>query len=263
MTVVLREEPIFQKQKYEFPRSVIFFGSLIVIVGIAVVGCAISFLYFHVHHGPGRLLASIVPIPTAVVDGRLVWYHQVAETANTLETEAGMSADEAIDRALIRAIRERIMEKIAESVSVPIVNDELVFAANLETAVLASSTYQSAARGRLERIVTKLGEGLPFYDLATQYSAHSSAASGGDLGYVDVSTLPVEVQSTVGNMAIGTTSDVIATEKSFWLYRVEDILEDEAGNVTTWLRVIEMKKDLLGTVVDAELARADVREFLH
>lgn len=263
MTVVLREEPVIPKVQYEFPRSVLIIGGFVIAVVVALFSCAFAFLYLHSHHGAGRVLANIVPMPAAIVDDRMVWYREISETANILEADAGLHENEAIDRALILAIRANVMETLAVDLSVEQVDDTLVFLRHLESAVLASDVYQSDARGRLERIVTKLAEGLPFYDVATQYSDHASSANAGDLGYIDSATLPPDIQAGLEQVMVGAVSDILETEKSFWLYLVEDRLVDEAGRTTTWLRVIEIKKDLLGTVVDAQLSQADVRVFLR
>lgn len=263
MTVVLREEPILPLQKFMLPRrvlAVIVLGTLFLLVSTSVV---VSFLYFHAHHGFGLTLANVVPVPAAVIDGSVVWYRQVAVTANELESEAGLSPTEAMQRALLLEAHERITERLASDLGVARSKDRLAFMTALEAAVLASDVHQADARAKVERLVVKMDQGLPFYDMAVQYSEGPSAETGGDLGFVDPETLPEDLRTAAKALAPGEVSDVVATEKSFWLVKREEMQESDEGGRLMWLRVIEVKKDLLGAVVDREFAGAEIRQLMR
>lgn len=262
MTVVLREEPLRPLAKFVVPRSVMIVTalfSLLVALAVSVVG---AYYYLHVHHGAGLTIAKVLPLPAVLVNGRVVWYVEVAETANALESEAQLNHAEAIERALLLEIREELMAQVAAELGVNVEADKLAFATALEAAVLASPEYQSGARARLERLQIKLDQGLPFYDLAVQYSEGASAAAGGDLGYVDPASLPEDLASTALTLSVGTISNIVATRASFWLAEAEDVIENDDGK-SVWLRVIEVKKDLLGVIIDDEYARANVRQLLR
>lgn len=263
MTVVLREEPILPLQKFMLPRRVLavfVLGGLFLLLSTLIVA---SFLYFHVHHGFGLALAKVVPVPAAVIDGTVVWYRQVAITANELEDEAGLPSEEAMQRALLLEARERIMKRLADELGVAQSDDRLGFATALETAVLASDAHQADARAKVERLVVKMEQGLPFYDMAVQYSEGPSAETGGDLGFVDPETLPEDLRTAAKALSPGEVSGVVETAMSFWLVKSEEAQEPQEDERLVWLRVIEIKKDLLGAVVDREFAGAEIRQLMR
>ncbi|MBI1908221.1 peptidylprolyl isomerase [Candidatus Uhrbacteria bacterium] len=264
MTVVLREEPVRPLRAFAtVPRSALVVLALSVVCAAAVIGIAAALLNSHVHRGAGLVLARIVPMPAATVDGEIVWYRDVAETAVMLEDTAGLAPEDAIVRAMELAMRQEIMERMAEELGVPVVDDDLAFAATLESAVLASDVYQAESRARLERLRLKLEEGLPFFDIAMQYSEGPSSSVGGDLGYIDPAALPEDLQSVASVIAPGVVEGPVETADAYWLCESQGEAEDEEGKRLVWLRVIEVKKDLLGDVVDREFATATIRQFLR
>lgn len=262
MTVVLREEPVLPIQKLYLPRRALAMLIVGIFFALAVGLLVVSFLFIHAHHGFWLQAAKVVPMPVAVVDNRVVWYRDVAMTANALEQEADLSNEEAIQRALLLEARAVIAERLGDELGVKRSDDRLVYAADLEAAVLASDKYQSDARAKAERLLLKMEQGLPFYDLAVQYSEGASAAVGGDLGYVDPQSLPEYLRTAALTLTPGVVSGVIATDESFWLAEVQqsEVTEDSQ---LVWLWVIEVKKDLLGAVVDREFAAAEIRQLMR
>lgn len=262
MTVVLREEPVLPIQKFRFPRRVLAVLTVGIFFALAVGLLVVSFLFIHAHHGFWLSAARITPMPAALVDGRVVWYGDVAVTANALEDEAELSDEEAIQRALLLEARAVIAERLGDELGVERNDDRLIYATELEAAVLASDKYQSDARAKAERLLLKMEQGLPFYDLAVQYSEGASAAVGGDLGYVDPQSLPEYLRTAAITMTPGVVSGVIATDESFWLAEVQEGEQPE-GSQLVWLRVIEVKKDLLGAVVDREFVAAEIKQLMR
>ena len=53
------------------------------------------------------------------------------------------------------------------------------------------------------------------------------------------------------------------THRAFWIVKAEDVIENDDGTRSVWLRVIEVKKDVLGDIVDERMETARVREFLR
>lgn len=77
--------------------------------------------------------------------------------------------------------------------------------------IFLSATPENEAQvmSDAQRIVAQVRQGASFVAYARQFSEASTAAVGGDLGYVLPAQLPTELQSVVATMAKGTVSDPI------------------------------------------------------
>ncbi len=263
MTVRLLEAAPQAVVRYKFSRVFVFIGVFGLVVGCGVVSILLAFWYFHVHNGFGKTLAQIIPVPAAIVDGNVVWYGEVAKNATALEDDAGLSSVEAMHRGLLLAERYEVTRQIGSTVGVDENDDRLVYDRAVEEALLASDNYQGEARSRIERLQAKLTQGIQFRDLATQYSEGASASVGGDLGYVDPAALPPDLNSVVQAMLPGTVSAITETRTSFWLVQCNEVIENGDGTKKAWLRVIEIKKDLLGPIIDRAMLTANIREFVR
>lgn len=289
------------------PPSAVSRRAVAVALGFAVVGvCALSifaaFFVFHAHHGAWRFVARVAPIPAAVVDGRVVWYHEVVERANALEKIDGVPPDVSMARALLRTERRAILLTLADRLDISITNDEIdgatevwsdlavletvagwtsrdvarygvaayMLAERVETAALADASLQATARARIERVQLKYEQGIGFADLALEYGEGDAAPSAGDIGFVDPATLPEELKTVASTIAAGDVSGIVETPFAFWMVKAEEVIENGSstalgtfgGTRSVWLRVIEVKKDLLGDVIDEQLRTARVRVFL-
>lgn len=257
-------------------RRVVWSVSIFCIIVGVMCTTSILFLYFGAHRGFAATLARIVPFPAAIVDGRVVWYSEVSERANALERISGVPSGEAMQRALLLSERYAVVKNLSDELRVtsepfyagesslpPLYQEVLRRESRLEAAVFSSERLQGASRAKIEAIQFKLQQGIGFADLATEYSEGDAAVFGGDIGYVNPSTLPEELQTTAKTLAAGETSSIVETAYGFWLAMADDVMHDESEERLISLRVIEIKKDLLGDVVDAELRRVRVREFLR
>jgi peptidyl-prolyl cis-trans isomerase SurA len=72
-------------------------------------------------------------------------------------------------------------------------------------------------RGRAERLVRDLRQGAPFDAIASQFSQSASAASGGDLGWVQQASLGPEIASVLDKMEIGSISDPVQVAAGFYI----------------------------------------------
>ncbi len=276
MSVVHYASPISADVPQPVSRRVVWSVSIFCAIVGVVCTMLILFLYFGAHRGFASVLARIVPVPAAVVDGRVVWYSEVSERANALERISGVPSGEAMHRALLLSERYAVVKNLSDELRVtpepfhagesslpPLYQAVLRRESRLEAAVFLSERLQSASRSKIEAIQLKLQQGIGFADLATEYSEGDAAVFGGDIGYVNPSMLPEELQTTAKTLAAGETSSIVETPYGFWLAKAEDVIESEGEERLILLRVIEIKKDLLGDVVDAELRRVRVREFLR
>lgn len=90
--------------------------------------------------------------------------------------------------------------------------------------IFLSATPESAAEARNNalRIVQQLRGGASFVAYARQFSEASTAALGGDLGWVRSAQLPEALAAAVQTMPVGTVSDPIAIPGGFSIIAVTD-----------------------------------------
>ena len=90
--------------------------------------------------------------------------------------------------------------------------------------IFISSTPETAAEARAnaQRIVQQVRGGAPFQAYARQFSEASTAALGGDLGWVRAEQLPAELSALVTQMPIGAVSDAIEVPGGFSIVALID-----------------------------------------
>ncbi|HEX8669777.1 MAG TPA: peptidylprolyl isomerase [Allosphingosinicella sp.] len=90
--------------------------------------------------------------------------------------------------------------------------------------IFLSATPETAAEARAnaQRIVEQLRGGASFLAYARQFSEASTAAVGGDLGWVRAEQLPEPLSNAVAQIPIGAISDPIAVPGGFSVVAVED-----------------------------------------
>ena len=91
---------------------------------------------------------------------------------------------------------------------------EIFLAATPETA--------AEARANAQRIVEQLRQGASFMAYARQFSEASTAAVGGDLGWVRAESLPETLAAAVQQLPVGYVSDPIAIPGGYSVLAVED-----------------------------------------
>ncbi|MFN4281479.1 MAG: peptidylprolyl isomerase [Alphaproteobacteria bacterium] len=126
----------------------------------------------------------------------IVWPKVVRRRAARLTTVA----EDEIDEALVR-IRENA-DKPTNLVSQIFLSVE-------------SPQDETEVRTNAERLYEQLVAGAPFPALAQQFSQDSSAATGGDIGWVEAGQMPPEVEEVLGQMPIGSLSVPIRSAEGY------------------------------------------------
>jgi peptidyl-prolyl cis-trans isomerase SurA len=86
----------------------------------------------------------------------------------------------------------------------------------------ATPATQPQILDNANKILTQLREGASFAGYARQYSEASTAAVGGDLGWVRPEQLPAPLANALHNMAAGAISDPIPVPGGFSIIAVQD-----------------------------------------
>jgi len=87
----------------------------------------------------------------------------------------------------------------------------------------AQTYYQGALQ-----LIEQLRRGVPFAVVAQQFSACTSAAAGGDLGWVRRGELPPELEQPVRELPIGSVTNPIPSEGAFMIMALRDKREAKA-----------------------------------
>lgn len=80
----------------------------------------------------------------------------------------------------------------------------------------------------IAEIQQQLADGVPFADLAAQYSVDvGSAANGGDLGYTNGSTFPPEFEAALAELEVGEVSAPVETSSGIHLIALTEVSEND------------------------------------
>ena len=90
---------------------------------------------------------------------------------------------------------------------------------------------KSDAQTRANRILTEARAGKDFAQLAKQESEDSTAAKGGELGWVTQEQLPSPLDKTAFSLAKGEISTVIETPTGFHIVKVEDVRDEKTQSL--------------------------------
>ena len=94
---------------------------------------------------------------------------------------------------------------------------------NIESAEYQTSHILVDEQQMADEIILKLNAGGDFAELAGQYSTDPSADSGGDLGWIQSTTLPPEFIAVVRELAVGDFSKTaVETEYGFHIIKLTD-----------------------------------------
>ena len=101
----------------------------------------------------------------------------------------------------------------------------------LRVAPGADAKQKSDAQARANRILIEARAGKDFAQLAKQESADSTAAKGGELGWVTQEQLPAPLNKNVFSLAKGEISNVIESPAGFHIVKVEDIRDEKTQSL--------------------------------
>lgn len=95
--------------------------------------------------------------------------------------------------------------------------------------------------GLADEILAKLKKGASFEDLSSQYSLAPNAKKGGDIGYVSHGELPKMFEDEIFALPPGSVSNVIRTESSFHIFKVDERRPPGAVDLATAEPVIRQR----------------------
>lgn len=90
----------------------------------------------------------------------------------------------------------------------------------------ATSETQPVVRAGAERIVQQIRQGAPFVAYARQFGESSTAAVGGDLGWVSAEQLPEPLAEAVRNLPVGQVSNPIPVPGGYSILVVQDTRQE-------------------------------------
>ena len=106
-----------------------------------------------------------------------------------------------------------------------------------------SPDQEQEADRNANRLVEQLRAGAGFAAVARQYSRGSTAANGGDIGWVRQGTQPVEIERVLAGMPVDAVSDPIHTVAGFYIVYLRDRRQLGGGDPND--TVVELKQILL------------------
>jgi peptidyl-prolyl cis-trans isomerase SurA len=96
----------------------------------------------------------------------------------------------------------------------------------------ADGSNQETALNKMESILAKLKQGVPFESLAEDSNISSLGARGGDLGMYLPSELSEQLRDVVGKMKAGEFSSILNTGNGYQIVYVQKIIETEAKSMS-------------------------------
>ena len=138
-------------------------------------------------------------------------------------------------------------------------------AVNLRYILIAAPESRAAEReeARVEAtgIVERLRKGEPFAPLAQQYSDDQTGLQGGDLGWLDVNSIPPLFQAYVARMKKGDTEGPIASSGGFHIVQLVDVRYDNSKIVQqTHARHILVRTNEVTSDADARQRLEQLRQ---
>ncbi len=113
-----------------------------------------------------------------------------------------------------------------------------------------------AAQKGATQLVAQLQQGAPFAAVARQFSASSTAAAGGDAGWISPGELPAEVDATLEKLRPGQLSQPIPVKDGVYIIYLKD---KRSGAGQTLVSLKQAAIALPATASDDELAAAKTK----
>jgi peptidyl-prolyl cis-trans isomerase SurA len=125
----------------------------------------------------------------------------------------------------------------------------------------ASPAQREEARLRALALVERVNQGEDFRSLAQQYSEDQSALQGGDLGWLEVNSVPPLLQPYVAKMQQGEVQGPIAAGRGFHIIQLVDVRSGDANIVRqTHARHILVRTNEVTSDGDARARLLQLRE---
>jgi len=155
------------------------------------------------------------------------------------EPEIAFQIKNAIDQILIQALLEK------EIIDKTVLSDddiEMYYEENKENywqeEEIHALNILVETQEKAEEIINELNEGKIFSDLAKDHSTSSSAAEGGDIGFITKGTLKTEIEEKLFILDPGEVSDIIPIENGFHIFKVLE------KNPSGYIELDEVKEEI-------------------
>ena len=132
----------------------------------------------------------------------------------------------------------------------------------LAIAPTASAEEKKAVMAKAEGIVKETRRGKDFAQLAKQQSSDSTAAKGGDVGWVIQGQMPPAIDKLIFGIGKGDVSDPVETPGGVQIFKIDDVrdeknltLTEATPEITQMLKTEQAKKDA-GKVADNDRVKA-------
>ncbi len=244
--------------------------------------------FFFITHAMGgifRPVSSLVLIPAVQANGQSLSYRSVVELAHGMKGFGGATKNsEAFERAVFVSVYRLYVEALAAELDIKVTQADiaaqpvdlgvigpglelskwrekdyrkyilqpLLLAQRTETAVSANDIYQADALAVMESLRKKVAQGMPFADVAQNFSQDPSALSRGDLGIMSLATLATWLQPAVKlvDEEVGTVSQILSAPDAYWSVTLVEYFSSEVlEQAAIHFRGIAVKKKTFGSVV--------------
>ena len=127
---------------------------------------------------------------------------------------------------------------------------------------------EEPAKQAAEEIISQVRRGVPFEELARQFSQGATAATGGDIGWVRQGYYEPELDEVLESMSLNTVSEPIRTGKGYHILQLRDrrvsIPDETDATVVSLKQIVWQLKDLAtadeiaGRVASARSVRKEI-----
>lgn len=138
--------------------------------------------------------------------------------------------------------------------------EPFLFQQKLQEAIAKDAGLNPDKEKRAQEILAEVREGKEkFEDLAKKYSEDLSAEGGGDLGYFGRGVMVKEFEEAAFQLGPGEVSDLVRTRYGYHIIKVEEVLKNEAGEVTQiHARHILIKTKDMDEFLNEEMGKAKI-----
>lgn len=134
----------------------------------------------------------------------------------------------------------------------------------LQKKLLADEKFIEPAKTGAEAALVQVKSGKDFAVVAKEVSQDSSAATGGDLGFMKPGQTVPEFDKVLFSMKRGEVSGLIKTQFGYHIIKVEELKKDRAGKVTeVRARHILIKFPSVVLEIQKWLDGASIYQFMH
>jgi peptidyl-prolyl cis-trans isomerase SurA len=128
---------------------------------------------------------------------------------------------------------------------------------NISEILLLANNQQDGQRliAEAAQIVQQLRDGINFGAVARQFSAASSSASGGNLGWIPVNQLDENIVPIIENMAIGDISEPIETSAGIYIVQLNS--KQQSGGVDPMRNLFDLLIITYDVATEGHLAKLE------